>query len=232
MPAYQWKCHVCQSVNEAGTDTCTQCGFAANASGQQIQLAKRRAAGITDEDLGPYRTFWRRFFAMCIDTLIFYVPLTFLNWYMLEALTGSFLVALWMTFSTAIAYAYFILLHGKYGQTVGKRIMRIKIFDLSGKPILMRQAIRRDIVLVGLGVALLIVDLPLYLAGQIAYEAGQQSQLRILLTFAATIWMMLEFLTMLCNERRRSVNDFIAGTVVMRVDPQPVVTVSTNTMTA
>jgi uncharacterized RDD family membrane protein YckC len=36
--------------------------------------------------------------------------------------------------------------------------------------------------------------------------------------WVAIAWVLLEYLTMLLNEQRRAIHDFIAGTVVVRVD--------------
>ncbi len=39
-PAYRWVCHKCSSSNEAHTETCGSCGFAAVASAEQIDRSR------------------------------------------------------------------------------------------------------------------------------------------------------------------------------------------------
>jgi hypothetical protein len=39
MPTYNWLCHVCKTSNRAGVETCQACGFAAVASGVDIEAA-------------------------------------------------------------------------------------------------------------------------------------------------------------------------------------------------
>lgn len=50
MQAYEWQCHICRRSNSAARDTCTACGFAAAARGEDI-LLKRAARAVAAE--GP-----------------------------------------------------------------------------------------------------------------------------------------------------------------------------------
>ena len=43
MTAYRWTCHLCSAVNEPDSATCQKCGFPAEATSEEIELA--RAAG-------------------------------------------------------------------------------------------------------------------------------------------------------------------------------------------
>ncbi len=38
MPDYNWTCHACSSVNEAGSNECSKCGLSAIASAEEIEL--------------------------------------------------------------------------------------------------------------------------------------------------------------------------------------------------
>lgn len=51
MPAYNWVCHVCETVNPAGSDRCDQCHAPANLSMRQI--AKSRIHGYFTDDSAP-----------------------------------------------------------------------------------------------------------------------------------------------------------------------------------
>ncbi len=114
---------------------------------------------------------------------------------------------------------YYITLHARYGQTLGKRLMRVRVIDKSeARGITVWQAIRRDIVPV-LGF-LFAIGLAAYLStltpemlenlGTVIVIAGA-----VILAFHG--WFIAEIVTMLFSRRRRAVHDFIAGTVVVRV---------------
>ncbi len=89
-----------------------------------------RAAG------SPYQGVAIRFVALFIDTLIItvvifspvftgVVPLVF-SASVNEPLTLPFLWAL-LSLSAVATFAYFTLLEGRYGQTIGKKVVRIKV---------------------------------------------------------------------------------------------------------
>ena len=44
MPNYAWVCFACEHVNAAGTETCEHCGFGAQATGKDIEAARRSRA--------------------------------------------------------------------------------------------------------------------------------------------------------------------------------------------
>lgn len=117
----------------------------------------------------------------------------------------------------AIAYsivhvAYFVYMHGRFGQTFGKFIARVKLVDVSGCRITFNQAVMRDIVpclLLPIGLwtnlyTIINLEHPTMFFYQLAYQL-------------AFLWVVLEMVTMLFNEQRRAIHDFIAGTVVVRV---------------
>ncbi|MDQ1833904.1 hypothetical protein [Massilia scottii] len=51
MQAYEWQCHICRRSNSAARDTCTACGFAAAARGEDILL--KRAARADAAEAAP-----------------------------------------------------------------------------------------------------------------------------------------------------------------------------------
>jgi uncharacterized RDD family membrane protein YckC len=116
------------------------------------------------------------------------------------------------------AYGYYIALHAKFGQTVGKMATGVKVVDKSEQSaISWRQAVMRYIVQMLLSVPLVAwifkFGFPVKggtyygIAAIVAYAWG----------IAISAWFVAEVVTMLCNRKRRAVHDFIAGTVVVRV---------------
>ena len=150
-----------------------------------------------------YRTTLPRFFAGIVDQAVLF-PIHFLLSLAAPWLSLYLLALLQIIIDTT----YSILLHARYGQTVGKRVCRIRIVDhLTGTQISLNQALLRDSgLLIGLFYAVAVLkgeDFdPNHLTGTAALVAG--------------IWFMLEIITMLLNEKRRALHDLIASTVVIR----------------
>jgi uncharacterized RDD family membrane protein YckC len=126
------------------------------------------------------------------------------------------LTALWLLITNSSSYVYSVLMHGYYGQTLGKMACKIKVLDISERPITMMQAFLRDIVIIGINIISSAISLNLLItAGGIQSPKFQNVQMVI--GFASFAWFVAEILTMLTNKKRRAVHDFIAGTVVVRV---------------
>ena len=173
--------------------------------------------------MNNYATFWQRFAAMWIDFLVL-MPLM-----VIQVLLGSSSksVAFALVIPMAAAYAaYTIYCHGRFGQTVGKRVMDIRVIRTTGERIGWREAWLRSSVelcfsalgVIGSFVALAtIADSDYYGVGwgQRAQNLAAHEPLWLGWTATATqIWVWSEVVVRLFNKRRRSLHDFIAGTVV------------------
>ncbi len=128
---------------------------------------------------------------------------------------------------TAAYCAYSIYCHGKYGKTIGKHVMQIRITRLSGERIGWRESWLRssvDIIFAVLSVIASLIALVAITDAQYYdvtwiqrsrnLESLQPSWSAWVMT-ATSIWMWSEIIVMLCNERRRALHDYIAGTVVI-----------------
>ena len=160
-----------------------------------------------------YRTFWPRFWAGFIDGLVF-LPVEFLLWW-ISGLESSG----WLSFATDVlngiaSLAYTILLHWRYGKTIGKMLMRVTVLTYEAETrITFRQSFLRESPWVMLVMAACI------LAGVALATATASTPLWILiniLRWCSFVWYLVEIVTMLTNEKRRAVHDYIAGTVVVR----------------
>jgi len=160
-----------------------------------------------------YRTFWPRFWAGFIDGLVF-LPVEFLLWW-ISGLESSG----WLSFATDVlngiaSLAYTILLHWRYGKTIGKMLMRVTVLTYEAETrITFRQSFLRESPWVMLVMAAWI------LAGVALATATASTPLWILiniLRWCSFVWYLVEIVTMLTNEKRRAVHDYIAGTVVVR----------------
>ncbi|MXR68310.1 RDD family protein [Shewanella sp. JBTF-M18] len=164
-----------------------------------------------------YATFWPRFWAAILDGLLFGLILIVerlifdiqLNYddKLVQALNG------------VLFGVYSLLMHGYFGQTVGKMIMEVKVVDhLSETDIDLWQAFRRESVNLALSIlgALLVAAYLMVMASAGKVSLGL-SFVVIGFTFISLSWDLSEFVTMLFNDKRRAVHDFIGKTVVVRI---------------
>ncbi|HAV13438.1 MAG TPA: hypothetical protein DCX06_08125 [Opitutae bacterium] len=159
-----------------------------------------------------YSTFWPRFWAPSIDELVLWPVVTLIPMLIVQLLDSG---DTHTEFIFGIAYlsyfAYSIYYHTIQGATVGKRICKVRVVDAkTERPIGFKQAFLRDLIPFLFICGILV-------AGMFSSSTGDESLLQwIFMVFG--IWFLLEVITMLSNEKRRALHDFIAGTVVVRAD--------------
>lgn len=129
----------------------------------------------------------------------------------------------------ALPLGYIIFCHARWGQTVGKMAAGIQVRQLSGARLTAREAWLRSSVdlLFALVVATAFLA-PIVAAGPNGFnslshlerdELENSSFVKESAVHAAQgIWYLCELLVLLGSTRRRAIHDFIAGTVVVRLD--------------
>jgi uncharacterized RDD family membrane protein YckC len=173
--------------------------------------------------LPKYQTFWRRFWAGWIDTAIF-LPLLYVDRWVWKNFSQQPLALIpWFLFSNVVGLAYSILCHGFWGQTVGKRLFGIRVLDVSEAKLSLMQAALRDLFPLVLLAVSVVTDLPVVARGQHAYDQAKLAHdgiplMALLYGYAMMGWSIAELATMLFNDKRRAVHDYIARSVVVR-DP-------------
>lgn len=117
---------------------------------------------------------------------------------------------LWIIIQNGFYFIYSIIGHYKFGQTFGKRLTFVKVVQNENetKLLSLTQAIKRD------SIAILFVLLEI---GVIAFGLADTDYGEIILEFSTSIWLIAELLTMLFNNKRRSVHDFIANSVCISI---------------
>ena len=171
-----------------------------------------------------YRTFWPRLWASITDALVLsvliYFPQNFATFYPAVWDTALWLAVIVIVWGyPAIAWAYSIYLHGRFGQTVGKMATRVRVVNaLTEKPISLRRALLRDCVPILISVPLLIYNSYLLLIESPVRESSTLNELANWTIYIRVIWWLVEIITMLTNDKRRALHDFIAGTVVVRTN--------------
>jgi uncharacterized RDD family membrane protein YckC len=105
------------------------------------------------------------------------------------------------------------LFHGFTGQTIGKMVIGIKIFDKSEKlKISFGQAILRDIVPLGLTLIIYLISIL-----GLSRDNSELTFSSLLILYILVIWSILEIITLLFNKKHRALHDIIAGTVVLKI---------------
>ena len=94
-----------------------------------------------------YNTFWPRVGAAIVDGLVF-LPISLFDewvWSISESIP-IVLLFIWFIIGRFIFITYSVLMHGYFGQTLGKMAAKVKVVDISENKLTMRQAVLRDIV--------------------------------------------------------------------------------------
>jgi uncharacterized RDD family membrane protein YckC len=160
-----------------------------------------------------YSTFWPRFCAGFVDGLIF-MPLGWIYSFTFSHFDSVPIRVLACILNSSAYLAYSIWMHGRYGQTLGKMACKVVVLDVSEQPLSMKQAILRDI----FSVVLLPIGLGVDITGIVQGTdiSTNLTTLDWIIAYSALGWFLVEIVTMLTNDKRRALHDFIAGSVVIR----------------
>ncbi|AFV00196.2 RDD family protein [Simiduia agarivorans] len=191
----------------------------------QFPERKARVAELLQERSGAeaavtansdrYQTFGLRFLASIVDFLALVALATVLG--TLFGLLPAWFVEGVETLFQFDVFFYSILLHWLYGKTFGKMVMNVKVVNYKDEgDITFLQAFLRDSVPLVLGLLGWLYGW-LYLSDAEMEVSSTDLVLLFALSALGLFWFLLEMITMLFNEKRRALHDFIAGTVVIRV---------------
>ena len=165
-----------------------------------------------------YSTFWRRFFAGIVDGVVL-LPLG----YLLDLSPPSVLElngisdTAYMLFTSilwhACVFGYSIVLHWKYGQTLGKKLCEVRVVDVGETRLLtLDQSFRRD----AIPIALVVISIMLFTLQLFIGDLWLGVLSAGLLGSVNLIWFLLEIITMATNDKRRAFHDYIARSVVVQ----------------
>lgn len=151
-----------------------------------------------------YQTAVSRFFALIADGLVL-IPLMVINYAIRDSNLSPVALHLWILLMTLLPLLYTILFHALYGQTFGKMIVKVKVVDLDENPITFNHAVLRS--------------LPkIFFSFIVIFFSRSQEYLLGLMTILYVVWTILDIIVFFVNDKRRALHDFIAGTVVIRLD--------------
>ena len=160
----------------------------------------------------PYNTFGARFFAAWLDGCLMW-PFNSINAWIAGAGVHRVPLAGWFIFYSFVYLSYQMFCHARWGQTLGKWVFGVRVLDVSEVPLRPVQAVKRDAIALMLTVALVVQQL---IRGRYSLEDPKMADV---LSILSDVWGGLEIVTMLTNQKRRALHDFIAGSVVIRVNP-------------
>ena len=157
-----------------------------------------------------YSTFWERITANAIDDTL--LKITGFASVLFVTNTSTF-NQITLIVASIFPYFYSIILHGYFGQTIGKMLMGIKVFNKDEvTPVTVKQAFIRDCIPLLLAMILLILSLFGFINAETESNAAT-----IFLSIILVSWTLLEIITLLFDKRRRALHDYIAGTVVLKL---------------
>jgi uncharacterized RDD family membrane protein YckC len=160
---------------------------------------------------------------MIADSLLLMVVVLPLGIYLRNSAVQAVVVAL---FCAAFLILYDVVCLKKWGKTLGKHLVGLSVRTVDLKPLAWKHSILRhsfDIFfqIIGLVSTLYVVSKvpPEYYGWSVLEQANAEKLLlgdwNNVSSHLATLWMLSEVLILLTNEKRRSLHDFIAGTVVI-----------------
>lgn len=155
-----------------------------------------------------YSTLFPRIAAMLLDGYLI-VPFRWIEALVLEKLTGSLLeFFIWFVMVDMLLYS--ILFHSLFGQTIGKKLVGIKVVNFKDETkISYKQAIIRDLF------PLLVMSY-LFFTGYSSKVDVFDINIPLIVTSVYFLWYVVEVITMLFNKKRRALHDYLAGTISIR----------------
>lgn len=222
----RWTCPECGSVNSNQISLCT-CGYDSNRPYVMTdKLYTKPTVEVAAQDAVPkYAGFWRRFGALLLDVVVL-SPV----WGLAMFLSHHYRLFNLYYFIPGlfISFMYDIYLVRRFGGTLGKLMMQLRIVRIDLNPVGYREAILRyapEFILSAIS-SLAIVLASLTLTDAVYLSLSTDDQIKTLtehtphwhkvVVIIQNIWIWSEFIVLLTNRKRRALHDFIAGTVVIK----------------
>ena len=177
-----------------------------------------------------YSSFGRRLGAYLIDFLLLSPLIALQIW----ASGHSISMAILSAVLVSVAFiGYRVYCHAIWGQTVGKRVVKLRVVRLSGEAIGWRESLLRssvDILFTGLTLSAQLIALAAIPAAEFAGldTVQRESNLQVYtpawsgyVVSLSGIWYIASLITLFVNDQRRTLHDFIAVTVVAGAEAVP-----------
>jgi uncharacterized RDD family membrane protein YckC len=157
-----------------------------------------------------YHTILRRLAAWLID-LLFFLPAIVIGGIYYRYSYGTPIGYTWAFFMLTASVAYSIYFHGRYGATPGKSWMKCRVVShQKEEKIGFRAAVVRESPWIVMGIAS---------AVEHHWARDHLPALATVLSVLSTSWSVADDVVALCHPKKRALHDLIAGTVVVREEP-------------
>lgn len=151
-----------------------------------------------------YQTTGPRIIALVVDGLIL-LPLSIINIFIVNLNLSPIFTYSWVFIMTLAPSLYTIILHTLYGQTFGKMAAKVKVVDVNENPIMLYHAVLRS--------------LPqIFFSFAVIFFSKSNDDFQMLITVLYAIWTVLNIIVFFVNDKRRALHDFVAGTIVVRLN--------------
>ena len=155
-----------------------------------------------------YSTFLRRAIALFIDIMIILIISELIESVLIDIREGA--VFLYVN-TFLFPYLYFMIFHLVNGQTIGKMITKIKIYDIDEiNKNNVKQAIFRD--LIPFSVSLIMLLLLLFVNNE-----GLGYLMFLLVKVVLFCWIGIDLYSLTKDNKRRSIQDKISKTTILRI---------------
>jgi uncharacterized RDD family membrane protein YckC len=161
-----------------------------------------------------FDTVWARFAAGILDGLVL-LPVGILDTVIFSQQIPWLSIS-WIPITFSAWWLYSVIGHKLYGKTVGKHLMKVVVLDNKTETLISwKQSIVRDIFPIVANTAAATIDI--YTIANALTELPFALEVVFQVFFySGLIWLILEIVTALTNDRRRAFHDIIAGTVVVK----------------
>lgn len=168
-----------------------------------------------------FGSFRDRFLASLIDGLVL-LPLVLVDWFN----KSSFKILPLMVITFLIGFLYKLLFELKYGATIGKMALKLKVVNKEFQRVNLSEVVLRNIFDIGQRVFFFVVTLSVYLGedfdsirSNAEFVAAQNQVINIMpFLFGFTILSVIEAVVLLSDKKRRAMHDFIGGTFVVKTN--------------
>lgn len=176
-------------------------------------------------EAATYTDFWERLGALLIDGVIF-IPYGLLYYWVNERYRFSSLYLLAPGILLTLFYQVYLV--GRYGGTPGKLMLKLRIQKLTGEPVgyggafvrYLPHLLNSLIITAGFTYGALSITDDEYLSMGLLLRAQRLAEAAPLWyhmwSWIFRVWSLGDIVAFFCNDKRRALHDFIAGTVVIR----------------
>lgn len=188
-------------------------------------------------DISQYQILMKRLAAILLDIGVFF-PISVLSILFYKLNSSPIIIQSWDLLHSVLALSFHIFFVFVYGQTPGKMAMGIIILDQKGSAVSLQNAMLRSIFYIaGLVISLLMLYLAIFDPKQLQYLTANSQNifaanlnenhsaiLLISLFLTISIFSIIDIVILLFHEKKRSLRDIFAGTIVVKQHPEDIIT--------